>query len=170
MFKRSVLFSGLALLATSAAAHAQNEVTSPISVTVQEVLAISATGSFTFDPADDADYTASYVESTSGPTLSHRGNVPYSITLSAQSGSELVYVGTETDPNKPISDLSILSDIGGTPVDVDVGPAGTPADFFDRAAAGGDLSSALTARLALDYANTPPGTYSTTVVFTMVAN
>lgn len=172
MMKRSVLFSGLALIATSIGAQAQT-VTSDVTVQVGEVLAISATGLFAFPTADDSHYTAGYVESTSGPTLTHRANVPYVITLAAQTGSTLGFTAaagrSDTDPSKPVSDLSILSTISGTPVDVEVGAAGAANDFYTRAARGGNLASGLVGRLALDYANDPPGTYSTTVVFTMVA-
>lgn len=172
MMKRSVLFSGLALVATSIGAQAQT-VNSDVTVQVGEVLAISATGLFAFPTADDSHYTTGYVESSSGPTLTHRANVPYVITLAAQTGSTLGFTAaagrSDADPNKPIGDLSVQSTISGTPVDVQVGASGSANDFYTRAARGGDLSSGLTARLALDYANDPPGTYNTTVVFTMVA-
>jgi spore coat protein U-like protein len=174
MFKRTVLFSGLALLATSAAVQAQDDVTSDISVTVGTVLAINATGNFVFPTAGDGDYTTGYVESTSGPTLEHRSNVPYTITLAAQSGSSLAFTPapgrSDADPVKGVEDLSILSTISGSPVNVQVGAAGAANDFYERTAAGANLSSALSARMALDYTDTPPGTYETTVVFTMVAN
>ena len=172
MFTRSVLFSGLALLVTSAAAHAQTA-TSAVSVEVAPVLAISTSGAFAFPTADDSHYSTGYVESTSGPTLEHRGNVPYKITLAAQSGSALAFSPasgrSDPDPNKPIGDLTIQSTISGTGVDVAVGAAGSANDFYTRAARGGNLSSTLAARMALDYDNDPPGTYSTTVVFTMIA-
>jgi hypothetical protein len=172
MFKRSLLFAGVALLATSVAAHAQTA-TAGVSVDVGSILVISTSGSFGFPAADDSHYQGGYIESTSGPTLEHRANVPYKITLAAQSGSTLSFANatgrTDTDPNKPIGDLSVLSTIGGTPVNVAVGAAGSAADFYNRAARGSTQSSALSARLALDYANDPPGTYSSTIVFTMVA-
>ena len=172
MSKRSLLFVGVALLATSTAAHAQSA-NSAVSVEVGSVLVISTSGSFAFPTADDTHYQAGFVASTSGPTLEHRANVPYKITLAAQTGSALSFTAaagrSDTDPSKPIGDLSIQSTIAGTPVDVAVGAAGSAADFYNRAARGTTQSSTLSAELALSYANDPPGTYGTTVVFTMVA-
>lgn len=174
MFKRSVLFSGLALVLTSVAAHAQTA-TAAVSITVAPVLAISSSGSFTFPTADDSHYTAGEVVSTGGPTLSHRGNVPYDITVEAQTGSAFGFTPDasqpmEADPNKPVSDLTIDADFGGTAASAAVGGAGSPNAFFSRAARGGNVSDELTARMALSYDNDPPGVYTTTVVFTIIAN
>ena len=172
MFKRVTAVAGLALLGMTAGAQAQTA-TSAVSVSVAPVLVMNTSGSFTFPAATDAAYTAGSLASSAGPTLTHRANVPYKITIEAQSGSALAFANyagrTDTDPSKPIGDLSIESTINGTPTSSAVGASGSAADFYTRAARGGTLSSALTARLALDYANDPPGTYSTTVVFTMVA-
>ena len=172
MFRNILLITTAALCASSAAVQAQSA-TAAVSISIAPVLVISSSGSFSFPVAGDAHYTAGYIESTSGPTLSHRANVPYKITIAAQSGSALGFVNyagrSDVNPNKPVSDLSILSTISGTPVSSAVGSAGADNDLYTRATRGGNLSSALTARLALDYANDPPGTYSTTVVFTMVA-
>lgn len=173
MFKRSVLFSGLALVLTSVAAQAQTA-TAAVSITVSPVLAISSSGSFTFPTADDAHYTAGEVVSTAGPTLSHRGNVPYDITIEAQSGAAFGFANvagrSDADPNKPVSDLTIDADFGGTAASAAVGGAGSPNPFFSRAARGGNVSDELTARMALNYDDDPPGVYTTTVVFTIIAN
>lgn len=172
MFKRTLLITTAALLASSAAAQAQSA-TAAVSISIAPVLVISSSGAFSFPVASDAHYTAGYIESTSGPTLTHRANVPYKITVAAQTGSTLSFTNytgrSDTDPNKPVSSLTMLSTIGGTAVSAAVGDAGAGNDLYTRATRGGSLSSSLTARLALDYANDPPGTYSTTVVFTMVA-
>ena len=172
MFKRIAATAALALIGISASAQAQTATTA-VSISIAPVLVISTSGSFSFPAANDAAYTAGSLASTSGPTLTHRANVPYKITVSAQSGSTLSFTNyagrSDTNPNKPIGDLTIESTINGTATSSAVGAAGTPADFYTRAARGGTLSSGLTARLALDYANDPPGTYGTTVVFTMVA-
>ncbi len=172
MFKRSVLFSGLALVITSVAAHAQTA-TAAVTINVAPVLAISSSGSFTFPTADDSHYAAGEVVSTSGPTLEHRGNVPYRITVEAQSGSTFGFSPaagrSDADPLKPVSELMVEADFG-TPASAAVGGAGSPNDFFTRASRGGNLSDQLTARMALDYADDPPGVYTTTVVFTMIAN
>jgi hypothetical protein len=172
MYKRILLIVSVALCATGTAAQAQSA-TAAVTISIAPVLVISSSGAFSFPVAGDAHYTAGYIESTSGPTLTHRANVPYKITVAAQSGSTLGFTNytgrVDADPNKPVSSLSMLSTIGGTPVNAVVGDAGAGNDLYTRATRGGNLSSALTARLALDYANDPPGTYSTTVVFTMVA-
>lgn len=172
MLMRSLMIAAAAVLMTGAAAQAQTA-TAAVSIQIAPVLVISSSGSFSFPAAGDAEYSAGYVESTSGPTLTHRANVPYTITVAAQSGTTLSfsnYAGrSDANPNKPVSDLSMLSTIGGTPVNAVVGNAGSANDLYTRATRGGNLASVLTARMALDYANDPPGTYSTTVVFTMVA-
>ena len=172
MFKRSVLFSGLALVVTSVSAQAQTA-TAAVSIEVAPVLAINSTGSFNFPVAGDAEYQAGQVVSTAGPTLTHRANVPYEITIAAQSGSNFAFTTapgrSDADPNKPVSDLTISANFGGAAASAAVGGAGAANPFFDRATRGGDLSSALSASMALSYEDDPPGTYQTTVVFTMVA-
>jgi hypothetical protein len=172
MLKRSVLFSGLALVLTSVSAQAQTA-TAAVSIQVAPVLAISSSGAFTFPVADDAHYQAGEVVSISGPTLTHRGNVPYRITIEAQSGSEFAFTPaagrTDADPAKPVSDLTVQATFGGTDADAAVGAAGAANTFFTRAARGGNLSAPLTTRMALSYEDDPPGTYATTILFTMVA-
>lgn len=172
MIKRSVLFSGLALVVTSVSAQAQTA-TAAVSIDVAPVLAISSTGNFTFPVAGDDEYQAGHVASTAGPTLTHRGNVPYEITIAAQAGSNFTFSPatgrSDANPNKPVSDLTISANFGGAAASSTVGAAGSANTFFDRASRGGNLSSPLTASMALSYENDPPGTYQTTVVFTMVA-
>src|SRR5690606_17938721 len=103
MFKRSVLFSGLALVVTSVSAQAQTA-TAAVSIEVAPVLSISSTGNFAFPVAGDAEYQAGSVASTAGPTLSHRANVPYEITIAAQSGSSFAFTAatgrSDADPIK----------------------------------------------------------------------
>ncbi len=172
MFERSVLFSGLALVLTSVSVQAQTA-TAAVSIEVAPVLAISSTGAFTFPVADDAQYQAGEVVSTAGPSLAHRGNVPYEITVAAQSGTAFTFSPatgrTDADPNKPVSDLTVSADFGGAAASATVGAAGSTNTFFTRATRGGNLSSPLTASMALNYDDDPPGTYQTTIVFTMVA-
>ncbi|HEU5208304.1 MAG TPA: hypothetical protein VFU06_02730 [Longimicrobiales bacterium] len=173
MSRRSVLFSGLALVLTSVSAQAQTTATAAVSIQINPVLAISSSGAFTFPVADDSHYDAGEIVSTGGPSLTHRANVPYQITLEAQSGTSFTFAPaagrSDADPNKPVSDLRIQADFGGAPADEVVGSAGSGTTFFTRATRGGNLTGELTARMALDYDDDPPGTYSTTVVFTMVA-
>lgn len=172
MFRHSLMIAAAGVLLAGTAVQAQTA-TAAVSIQIAPVLVISSAGSFSFPAAGDAQYSAGYIESTSGPTLTHRANVPYTITVAAQSGSTLSFANyagrTDANPNKPVSDLSILSTIGGTAANAVVGNAGSANNLYTRATRGGNLSSAMTARMALDYANDPPGTYSTTVVFTMVA-
>lgn len=172
MSKRLLLIALGAMLMTGTAVQAQTA-TAAVSIQIAPVLVISSTGSFTFPVAGDSEYGAGYIESSAGPTLSHRANVPYKITVAAQSGTTLdftSYAGrTDADPSKPVSDLTILSTIAGNAVSAAVGNAGAGNDLYTRATRGGNQSSQLTARMALDYANDPPGTYETTVVFTIVA-
>ncbi len=172
MLKRSLLTAAAALIVLSGTAFAQTA-TAAVSIQIAPVLVISSSGNFSFPAATDGAYTAGYIESSAGPTLSHRANVPYKITVAAQAGATLAFTNyagrSDADPNKPVTDLSILSTIGGTPASAAVAQAGSANDFYTRPTSGGDQSSMLTARMALDYAADPPGTYETTVVFTMVA-
>jgi hypothetical protein len=170
--RKTVTAAVLLVLAGASAARAQTA-TVGVSVEIAPVVAIGATGVFSFPAATEAAYDAGYLESTAGPSLAHRGNVPYRVTLQAQAGSTFDFTNysgrSDANPNKPVGDLRLLSTIGTTAVDVALPEAGSPADFYTRATRGGLQSSTLTARLALDWDNDPPGTYSTTVVFTIVA-
>lgn len=172
MFKRIVMFSGLALVLTTASAQAQST-TAAVSIQINPVLAISSDGAFTFPVAGDAEYEAGEVVSTAGPSLTHRGNVPYVITVAAQSGSAFSFTPsagrTDVDPGKPVSDLTITGDFGGTSASAAVGAAGSANNLWTRPARGGNIVSPISASMAIGYDSTPPGTYETTVVFTMVA-
>jgi hypothetical protein len=172
MLIRSTLFAGIALLAASAAVQAQTA-TAAVNVNIPSLLVISSSGSFTFPAADGSHYDTGYIESTSGPTLSHRANVPYRITLEAQSGSMFTFTAdpgrSDPDPNKSVTDLSIFADFDGSPTSAVVGANASPNDFYTRAARGPAQQSELTARMNLDWTNDPPGTYSTTILFTMIA-
>lgn len=167
------LAAALSLMAAPTAARAQTA-SIGVSIAVNPVLFLSAAGSFTFNTPTDGDYTAGFVSSSAGPTLTHRGNVPYKITIQAQTGSTMSfapYTGrSDADPLKPVGALSLRPTTGGPPgTPVALGAAGFPADFYTRASKGGTLNTTVDAQLVLSYANDPPGTYSTTVVFTIVA-
>src|SRR5690606_37946005 len=147
--------------------------TAAVSIQVAPVLAISSSGAFTFPVADDAHYQAGEVVSISGPTLTHRGNVPYRITIEAQSGSEFAFTPaagrTDADPAKPVSDLTGQPTFGGTDADAAVGAAGAASTRCTLAGRGGSLTARLTARTALSYEDDPPGTYAPPILFSTVA-
>src|SRR5690242_12759184 len=72
-----------------------------VTIPITSVLFLSSSGSFTFPAATDAVYTAGLLSSTAGPTLTHRANVPYLISIGAQSGSTLAFTALagRTDPD-----------------------------------------------------------------------
>ncbi len=165
---------GLVALAAAAPARAQNAITIPVSITINPVLYLSSTGSFAFPAPGDAHYTAGYVPSSSGPTLTHHGNVPYRITIAAQTGSTLGFAAlagrSDANPNRPTTDLTLQATTGGSGGGyVQLAPAGSSNTLYTRSSAGGDLQSLVDARLALGWTTNPPGTYTTTVVFTIIA-
>lgn len=163
-----------ALMLASQATLAQT-VSTPVNITIPTILQITTNGSsIGFPNATDADYVAGYASSSSGPTLTHRGNVPYGITIQALSGSTLQFVPDgahpAVDPLKPVGDLRLRATTGGAATAyVQVGAAASPVMLYSRGSRGGSLDSVIDARLALDYSKDPPGSYSTTVVFTIVA-
>jgi hypothetical protein len=166
---RAMVFT-LAALLTPAGLAAQQAV--PVSITVGPVLYLNASGSFSFATATDDHYTAGLLPALSGPTLTHRANVPYQITIQAQTGSTLAFSPaggrTDTDPAKPTSDLELR--LGGAGSFLALPAAGgTAATLYTRAVRGGTITSTIGAQLKLSYDADPPGTYSTTVVFTIVA-
>jgi hypothetical protein len=162
-----------ALTLAPAAARAQTG-TATVQISIPTLLTLSVSPTtFGFPAVTDAEYTAGYVGSSSGPTLTHRGNVPYRITINAQGGATNMTftpaVGrSDADPNKPVGDVTLQATTQGVPGSWTT-LTSAPVDFIDRAARGPTQTSTLAARLALSYTNDPPGTYVTTVVFTMVA-
>ncbi len=124
---------------------------------------------FTFNQATDGDYTAGYMASITGPSFTHHANVPYKISAQAAAatlGFAPFGARTDTDPNKPIGNVTLYY-TGATSGNFALSNSAT--DFYTRAARGTDLSTALTARMSLNLANDPPGTYTTNITFTMVA-
>jgi spore coat protein U-like protein len=156
--RRIVLFA-VALVALSAAgAAAQTTATAGLSATLPEVLAISSSGSFDFGTVSQADYDNLFAATTSGPSLTHRGNVAYYIT--AEAAAATLSGGSNV---KPASDVAIYGGSAGT-----VSLNGTTPVTIHSAAAGSPAAMPVGARLALSYANDPPGTYSTTITFTIL--
>jgi hypothetical protein len=167
----------LALMLAAAGSGAAQTATVGVSVSVPTVLFISRTGDFQFGTVNDAAYTAGSVMTTTGLTLTHRGNVGYQVTIRAHTGSGnnlgFVPLGGRSDPNpgKPLTDLQLRQTTSGTAGEwMSVpGESALAANFYTRATRGTTVTSTVDARLILSYAADPPGTYSTTVVFTIVA-
>jgi hypothetical protein len=166
----TVMLLTAAILLTPAGLAAQQAV--PVSITVGPVLYLNASGSFSFAAANDDHYTAGLLPATSGPTLTHRANVPYQVTIQAQTGSTLTFLPaagrTDADPAKPTSDLELRLGAAGSFLPLPAA-GGTAATLYTRAARGTTINSSIEAQLKLSYDADPPGTYSTTVVFTIVA-
>ncbi len=164
----------LAIACASVTTEAQTTATVAVSIPVASVLFLSSSGSFTFPAATDTHYTNGLLPSSTGPTLTHRANVPYQITIQAQgAGAALGFANavgrTDANPNKPTTDLQLRPTTGAS-VGTMTGLGGaSAAPFYTRAAKGGTLTTAVDAQLIVSYAIDPPGTYSTTVVFTIVA-
>jgi hypothetical protein len=167
----------LALMLATAGRGAAQTATVGVNVSVPTVLFISRTGDFQFGTVNDAAYMAGSVMTTAGPTLTHRGNVGYQITMKAYTGSGnnlgFTPLGgrSDADPGKPMTDLQLRQTTSGTAggwMSVP-GESAMAATFYTRATRGTTLTSTVDARLLLSYAADPPGTYSTTVVFTIVA-
>jgi spore coat protein U-like protein len=167
------VLAAAALLVTSVTVAQAQTATVAVQIDIPTILVINSTGSFGFGAADEATYDAGYIESTSGPTLSHRANVPYKITIGAQSGAAFGFTPvagrSDANPSKPFSDLRLLATFGGTAVNEQLGAPASPADWYTRSTRGALQSGVITARMALDWLLDPPGSYSTTVVFTLVA-
>src|SRR5690606_36138965 len=153
MFKRIVILSGLALVLTTASAQAQSA-TAAVSTQINPVLAISSAGAFTFPVAGDTEYEAGEVVSTAGPSLTHRGNVPYVITVAARSSTAFSFrpaAGrTDEDPAKPVSVLTIRGDFGGTSASAALGVAGDANNLWTRPDRGGNIVSPISASMAID--------------------
>ena len=173
-----VAVAAVALMLAPAAARAQGPAPATVAVTINipAVLYLGCTApcSFTFPDADDAAYQAGLLASSSGPTLTHRGNVPYRITIGAQTGTTLGFANltgrTDPDPNRPTTDLTLRATTGASVGGyTQLAPAGSSNTLYTRSSAGGNQQSTIDARLALGYATNPPGQYTTIVVFTIVA-
>src|SRR5512142_2458647 len=94
-----VITAVVAALTLAPTAASPQTVNTPVNLTIPTILYINGDGtSLNFPAPTDANYTAGYVASSSGPTLTHRGNVPYGISIQAQSGTYMDWV---TDPGYP---------------------------------------------------------------------
>ncbi len=175
MSRVKTLLAALVALGLAAGdCRAQNTATVPVSITIEAVLSLSSTGAFVFPVAGEAEYQAGFVGSTSGPTLTHHGNIPYRITIAAQTGSTLGFSPmtgrSDANPNRPTTDLSLQATTSGSGGGyVQLPGAGSSNTLYTRNSAGPDLQSLVDGRLALGWSRNPPGTYTTTVVFTIIA-
>lgn len=151
----------LALCATAAVAQeGTRTATATFSATVPEVLSIASANNFTFASATEADFTAGYMSSTGGPTLTHRGNVNYKITAEAAAATLAGPGGT----SKSVGDVSLTGGSAGTTA-LSPGAAVT----IHTRNAGGTTTTDVGARMALSYATDVPGTYTTMITFTIAA-
>lgn len=172
----ALVAAGALLLAAAgpAAAQGPQPATAQVTINIPAVLYLGcpAPCSFSFPDADDAAYQATYLASASGPTLIHRGNVPYRITINAQT-TELQFTNltgrTDPDPHRPTTDLTLRATTGAPGSYVQLAPNGSSNTLYTRSTRGGNQTSVVDARLALDYATNPPGQYQAVVVFTIVA-
>jgi hypothetical protein len=128
-------------------------------------------GTFDFGNLGLAAYNAGTAATTGAVTLTHHGNVPYTVTVNAEADAlGFVPSNGDADPTKPVSDVTIHQTTGGAPADVDLAGPGSPATLYQRLNRGGDLTTSMTADMALSYANDPPGAYTSTIYFTIAAD
>ncbi len=168
-----MLTAALSLMGAPTAARGQTQQVISIQVTIPQVLFMDcpAPCTFTWPTATDASYTAGFLSSSAGPSLNHRGNLPYVLTMQA-SQANLNYAPlagrSDPNPNRPVSDLKLRATTGGIGGSQQT-LSTTPVQLYSRATQGPTQTSVLDAQLALSYADNPAGTYSINVTFTIAA-
>lgn len=166
--KKRYAYLAAALVMGASPAAAQNV---SVSMTVPVVLTLGVSGSVTLANADDAAFTAGYQQSSTDLTVTHKGNVRHRVQIAGPSGlTNLGFAAlagrTEADPGKPLSDVRLSRDNFTTTVNL--GTSAAPATLIEQASATSSGSSTVKTRMMLGNYATIPGTYSTTVTFTIV--
>ncbi len=163
----------LSLSAAASAVSAQTTGTAAMSATIPSILYINVTGSYAF-PTDaaswEAGFTAGTVAASGNATISHRANVPYKISIEA-SGATLGLTGAapaDAGYAKATTDFQIRP-VAGTGSYIGLGAQGAGAQLLTRAR-GATVTTTTEAQLNVNIANDVPGTYSTTVTFTIASN
>ncbi|MDP9349435.1 MAG: hypothetical protein M3P24_09905 [Gemmatimonadota bacterium] len=167
MNKRYAYLAAAALAMGASPAAAQTSV----SMTVPQVLTLAVTGSVTLANANDAAFTAGFQQSSTDLSISHKGNVRHRVQVAGPAGlTNLGFAAlsgrSETDPGKPLSDVRLSTDNFTTPVNL--GTSASPATLIEQSSATGSGSATVKTRLMLGNYATIPGTYSTTMTFTIV--
>lgn len=138
------------------------------SVSVPEVLSLTVTNTaIAFGNATAADIDNGFMNTSTTSTIDTRGNVLHDVTIQADA-QYFTYAGTQTDPNKPASDLSWTNDGGTswTPLD-DVSAVDVATGLARGVNAG---AATIGYQLALSLAGDVPGDYSLGFTYTVVAN
>jgi hypothetical protein len=169
MKKRYAYLAAAAALAMGASPAAAQ---TSVSMTVPQVLTLSVTGSVTLADANDAAFTAGYQQSSTDLSVSHKGNVRHRVQVAGPAGlTNLGFAAlagrTESDPGKPLSDVRLSTD-GFSAVTVNLGTSASPATLIEQSSATGTGSATVKTRMMLGNYATIPGTYSTTMTFTIV--
>jgi hypothetical protein len=112
-----------------------------------------------------ADYTAGYV-AAAGPTVTAKVNAAYHVTVDATTATfSYAPVGGLTNPNKPASDLTWATTVGG----LYTRNAGTSATLLSGSPGTSGTAQAIFFRARLSYSVDQPGTYALTVRYTLSA-
>lgn len=138
------------------------------SVSVPEVLSLTVTNTaIAFGSATATDIDNGFINTSTTSTIDTRANVLHDVTIQADA-EFFTYSGTQTDPNKPASDLRWTNDGGASWTPLDDGSAADVATSLAR----GENAGAATIgyQLALSLAGDVPGDYSLGFTYTVVAN
>jgi hypothetical protein len=161
------------LTVVAGAASAQTTGTAAMSATIPSILYISVTGAYAFPtdaPTWEAGFEAGMIAASGNASISHRANVPYKVTIEA-SGAALALTGAATADAayaKATTDF-LIRPVAGSGTYVGLGAQGAAAELLTRSR-GALVTTTTEAKLNVNIANDVPGTYSTTVTFTIASN
>jgi hypothetical protein len=135
-------------------------------ITIPQVLFLDVTGTnITFGSPDVAQFDAGKIAATTQSVISHRGNVPHSVQITADQ-EFFQEQSTGSASGKSAADLRWSKD--GSSFQ---GLSTTPADVVANAARGAYMSATTVSyQMVLDYAKDKPDTYTLPFRFTIIAN
>jgi hypothetical protein len=170
---KKITFLLLAVMALSGATRVSAQETVTASITIPEVLSISVDNNTVSFPAPaEGDYDAAgsaTVGASNTTVISTRGNVLHDIEVLADNPTfSFTPSGSDADPGKDAADLEWSSDAGGNWLGLD---DVTPGDVLSNLGRGvNDGAATVQYRLQSTLAGDPPGTYTLTFVYSVVAN
>jgi hypothetical protein len=118
------------------------------------------------DPVSIAEMVNGSSEMT-GPKLTVKSNAPFRVEVQATQ-STWTYIGAATNPNKPSSDLSWSSSIGGTYAPANVSTQFLPLGSGSSTPTAG-IEGTIYFRSFWNWTTSPPGNYKLPISFTLVA-
>ena len=136
-----------------------------VSLTPNYIARLTLTSTSTSFAPVAADFAAGYV-AAAGPTVTAKVNAAYHVTVDATAATfSYAPVGGLTNPNKPASDLTWATTVGGL-YTRNVGTSGT---LLSGSPGTSGTGQAIFFRAKLSYSVDQPGTYALTVRYTLSA-